>query len=539
MAATPATSLTLVSSGLADARQRSPLGNPNINQFVKVLKKTTRWAAQWNRVDFDGTPEFGTRVSMTLPRIGELVSGFTLAVTMPDIYTTQLNAIKAAGGTSMDASGAFLGPIFGWTNSLGHALIQQIEIEIGGTVVERFDGRLLEILDELCEPLEASVTKNAMIKRAPNNFNAKTWLTTTPLTVYVPIPFWFSRRGGYSHALPLEALAAEIVRVHVTFRPIADLFYTDARVNRATIGYRTGTDPVPPAMWPIQGARFWMSDPTAEETSRVYDMNKTMSPSGIPGRLIDGYAMPIRFSPVDAYALVEYISLEEYEALALRSAELTYHVEQHIAVPVTETLNTKEVRIALPYSNPTKEILWVAQRPEAAIYNAWFLFTRDLGPAVPPQATDSEKSPCAVPWWPDAIPIPTSNLKWQIKPAFQTAFSEPFLGATLLYNSYDRFVHEGASFFRGVIPSQYYSKFAIHNRYIYAYSFGRRYDTPYAPYAPRGAANWDKIPRKELFLTMAAGRGGVIQPSMNLYIYVTIWNVFKVYGGRGGMLFTN
>jgi hypothetical protein len=534
MAATPATSLTLVSSGLADARQRAPIGNPDIHQFAKVLKKTTRWAAQWNRVDFDGSPEFGTRVSLTLPRIAELVNGLTIAVTMPDIYTTQLSAIKAAGGTSFDDRGAFLGPVYGWTNSLGHALIDRVELEIGGAIVEQLDGRLLEVLDELKEPLEAAVAKNAMIKRAPSNFSPRTWLTPDPLTVYIPLPFWFSRRGCLSHALPLDALSADKVRIHVTFRPINQLFYTQAHVNASTAGYRPTIDPAPGSMWPLTGGRFWRADPAA--TTRVYDMDPSTPPAGVKGSLLEGFTLPLRFSPVDAYALVEYISLEEYESIVLRSKELTYHVEQHLAVPVVPTSGSKEVRILLPYSNPTRELLWVAQRPEAEAYNAWFLFTRDLGPTVPPQASAAAKSPCSVPWWPDATLLPTEAAGWQIVPAFQTAYSEPIEGATLLYNSYDRFVHEGASFFRGVVPALHFAKAAVHDRYVYAYSFGLRGEDGGTP---RGAANWDKIPRKEFYLTMADGRGGSTPPPMNVYAYVTIWNVFKVYGGRGGMLFTN
>ena len=533
MAATPATSLTLVSSGLADARQRAPIGNPDIHQFVKVLKKTTRWAAQWNRVDFDGSAEFGTRVSLTLPRIAELVNGITLVVTMPDIYATQLTAIKAAGGTSLDDRGAFLGPLYGWTNSLGHALIDRVELEIGGATVEQLDGRLLEVLDELKEPLEAAVTKNAMIKRAPNNFGPRTWLSPTPTTVYVPLPFWFSRRGVLSHALPLDALNADKVRVHVTFRPINQLFYTQARVNAATVGYRPTVDPAPGSMWPLTGGRFWRSDPAA--TTRVYNMDPSTPPAGVKGAILDGVTLPSRFSPIDAYALVEYVSLEEYEAIAMRSTELTYHVEQHVAVPVTPTRGAKEVRIPLPYSNPTQELLWVAQRPEAEAYNAWFLFTRDVGPTVPPQSTPAQKSPCALPWWPDATLLPSAATGWQIVPAFQTAYSEPIESATLLYNSYDRFVHEGGSFFRGVVPARMYTKSAVHDRYVYAYSFGAGGGGG----EPRGAANWDKIPRKEFYLTMAAGRAGTTPPEMNIYAYATIWNVFKVYGGRGGMLFTS
>lgn len=534
MAATPANSLTLVSSGLADARQQAERGNPDINQFVKVLRKTTRWAAQYNRVDFDGSPEFGTRVSLTLPRIGELVSGVTIAVTMPDIYSTQLAAIKAAGGTSFTDLSGFLGPIYGWTNSLGHALIQQIELEIGGAIVETLDSRLLEILDELYETVESVVAKNAMIKRAPNGFNARTWLSADPTTVYVPIPFWFSRPGAYSHALPIDAMYTDQVRIHVTFRPINQLFYSEARLNTATVGYNAITDGAGP-LWPLTGAKFWRA---SAGNGRVYDMDVSTPPEGVPGEVIPDIRMPVRFSPIEAYALVEYISLEEYEALAFRSAELTYQVQQHLAVPVQATLNGKEIRLSLPYSNPTKEVLMVFQRPEAEGYNAWFLFSRDLGPALPTYGASPEQlSPCALPWWPDAQIIPAPANKWQIVPGFQSAGSDPLEAATLLYNSYDRFVHEGPSYFRGVVPSQYYTKSAIINRYVYAYSFGQ-YKEPYN-YGATGAANWDKIPRKELYVTLASGRKGVAPPNLNLYVYVSIWNVLKVYGGRGGLLFTN
>jgi hypothetical protein len=534
MAATPANSLTLVSSGLADARQQAERGNPDINQFVKVLRKTTRWAAQYNRVEFDGAAEFGTRVSMTLPRLGELVTGVTIAVTMPDLYATQLTAIKAAGGTSLTNLGNFLGPITGWTNSLGHALIQQIELEIGGTIVETLDSRMLEILDELYETVESVVSKNVMIKRASNNFNARTWLTPDPATVYVPIPFWFSRPGVYGQALPLDAMYTDQVRIHVTFRPINQLIYSEARVDPRTVGYNPLTDDLS-ALWPLTGGKFWRANPSA--TGRVFSMNVDTPGSGINGEVIPGITFPLRFTPTEAYALVEYISLEEYEALTLRTAELTYQVIQHVAVPSQATLYGKEIRLALPYSAPTKEILWVLQRPEAELYNAWFLFSRDLGPVTPPQATPQETSPCAIPWWPNAtiIPLPANN--WQIVPGFQTAASDPLDGAILLYNSFDRFVHEGPSYFRAVVPSQYYTKPAIINRYIYAYSFGQRKDA--YTYGPTGVANWDKIPRKEIYLTLANGRKNTTPPNLNLYVYMSTWNVFKVYGGRGGMLFTN
>jgi hypothetical protein len=526
MAATQANSLTRISSGLQYERLLTPKGNPNTDQFVKVLRRTTRWSAQWKRVDFDGAASFGKKVSLTVPRAGELINGVMLVVQMPDIYTAQQAAQAAAGSM-------FLGPRFGWTNSLGHALIQQVELEIGGAIVDTFDSRLLEVLDELYEPLETLAAKNRMIARAPNGFGPTTWgNTATPLTVYVPIPFWFSRPGRFSHALPIDALNAEKVRIHVTLRPLEQLYYTDARMDPRTVGFRPVVD-ISGGMPAIQGSRFWKANPAAPGS--VYFMSSSMPYSGISGEVMS-HTMPQKLDVTDAFMMVEYISLEEPESVALRSAELTYFVEQHSALQPQASQQTAEVRVALPLGNPTKELLWVLQRPEAESYNAWFLFTRDLAPYTFVRPNQTSPSPCLTPWWPNAVLVPQKENEWRILPGFRDADSEPITGASLYYNSYERFQNTGASLYRSVLPSLRATKAAVHNRYIYMWPFGLSDRQPDL-YRPTGVANWDKIPRKEMFLSMKSDWTCGSPPNMNVYVWTTHWNVFKVFGGRGGMLF--
>ena len=360
--------------------------------------------------------------------------------------------------------------------------------------------------------------------------------------MYIPIPFWFSKPGIHSHALPIQALTNDIVRIHVTFRPINQLVYTEARANPLTIGLQNTPAYTPPynPMLPLTGSPFWQKNPPAGPTGPVYTMNAAMGTAPVTGGLVPGMQMPLRFSPTAAYVMIEYISLEEQEAIAFRTAELTYQVQQHFAVPVEQTLGQTEFHLDVPYSNPTKELLWVLQRPETANYNAYFLFTRDLFPTPVSQPLGGPPppvNPCTIPWWPNAILLPDQANNWQIQPGFYNAYSEPLAGAALHYNSYERFVHEGGSFFRSVIPSQYFVKEACIDRYIYAYAFGHKNDR--LEYEPKGAANWDKIARKELYLTLNNARGGGPPPNLNVYAYVTIWNIFKVYGGRGGMLFSN
>ncbi len=532
MAASIANSLIRVSSGLQYEDLLATKGNPNTDQFVKVLQKTTRWAAQWRRVDFDGQFGFGKRVSLTVPRIAELINGVMLVVEMPDIATAQQAAQTAAGAN-------FLGPYYGWTNALGHALIQTVELEIGGAIVETMDGRLLEVLDELYEPLDTLKAKNRMIARAANGFGPTTWVgtPTNPIRVHVPIPFWFSRPGRYSHALPIDAIYADKVRIHVTFRPVEDVYYTDARYDERTVGFRTGVD-VSGAMPELQGGRFWRSS-TAPTAGRVYSMNASMTRAGVSGEVMEGYTMPSRLEMEDAYFMLEYVSVEEPEAIALRSAELTYFVEQHNAIQAEASQNTTEVRIELPLNNPTKEILWVLQRPEAADYNAWFLFTRDLAPYTFQRPNNlTWVNPCTVPWWPDAELTPLAANDWRVLPAFRTADSEPITGAAVYYNSYERFEIKGPALFRALLPTQKATKAAVHDRYVYMWPFGygaEREDV----YRPAGVANWDKIPRKEMYISMADGPACTQHPNMNVYVWTTNWNILKVFGGRAGLLFSN
>lgn len=540
MAATPANSLTRISSGLQDERLVAPKGNPTVAQFVKVLRSTSRWAAQWRRVNFDGTASLGKRVSVTVPRIAELVNGAMLVVMMPDIYTPQAAAAAASGG-------AFLGPQYTWTNSLGHALIQSVELEIGGAIVDTMDGRLLEVLDELYEPIDTLPAKNRMIGRAASGFGPTTWSGSTEepnLTVYVPLPFWFSRPGRMSHALPLGALYAERVRIHVNLRPVEQLYYTDTRMDTRTVGFRPTVD-VAGAMPALQGGRFWIRDNTV--TTLAYSINADMPATGLQARILDGYTMPASLDVTDAYMLFEYVSVEEPEAIALRSAELTYFVEQHRAIDATPSLSAREVRILLPQTNPTKELLWVAQRGDVATYNAWFLFTRDLGVRnsttnvqTPPYLTPS---PCLTPWWPDAVLQPLPENDWRILPAFRAAESEPIVGARVYYNSYERAEDTTGSMFRSVLPTLKATKAAAHNRYVYFWPFGEgevgRVGGVEGVFEPRGAANWDKLQRKEMYLTMAQGRNCGTPPDLNVYVWSTSWNVLKVFGGRAGLLFTN
>jgi hypothetical protein len=458
MAATPASMLRIISQGLQDReRLNPPVGQPSTDFYTSVLRKRTRWASQWRRVEFDNLADFGRTATVTLPILGELITRCTLVVHLPNLFESQ-NRARLAGA---------VGPHWSWTNAVGHALCSQVDLQIGDQTIDRLDSRLLEILDEQTRPVEHFDSGNILIGRDPTAYTAEAYKGERPYqsrsqTVEVIFPFWWNRGPG-PQALPIQALNKDRVQINCQFRNVQDLIYTDAR----------NTDGTMPA---IAGATFVDAS----------------------GAVVPGQAMPRTYRFLDAYWIIEYVSLEDREAAAFRQADLQIPIEQHLAIPVQPTGGARIVRVPLDPGGLIRDITWVAQRVEASTYNAYFLFSRDLGPDASGR----------IPWWPD-----TEIPNWDygdgfIRPGFSDRRSDPIVAATLWTRGMRRFEHEGPSLFRSLIPALGCQRTPLIDRYIYRYDFGfwptgglaETLDLPVDEI--RGAANWDKVSPKELVVVM-------------------------------------
>ena len=153
--------LRLLNSGMQDERLLPPKGQPSTDAFQRAYVKGGRFTTEWYRVDFDNQPAFGSTARITVPRRGHLVTRAFLVTTMPDISTAQAAARKYATDLGLQ----FAGPTFGWTNSIGNALVVSAELSIGGNRIDTLDGKLLEVLDEFHTPLEKTTTVNRMLGR--------------------------------------------------------------------------------------------------------------------------------------------------------------------------------------------------------------------------------------------------------------------------------------------------------------------------------------------------------------------------------------
>jgi hypothetical protein len=167
-----------------------------------VYRRHTNFAIESIEQTFNGTVDFGRKVSCTVSRNGDLINKAYLQLNLP--------ALGMNSGTC------------NWTRNVGHSLIDYVNIEIGGQEIDRHYGDWLNIWNELTQTAEKEDGYMVMIGNT-------TTLTTPALTIpattlYIPLQFWFCRNPGL--ALPLIALQYHEVKFNISFTPASQNYIT-------------------------------------------------------------------------------------------------------------------------------------------------------------------------------------------------------------------------------------------------------------------------------------------------------------------------
>ena len=504
--------LRVITTGIQDERLHF---SETLYPFHKTWIKAGRFTTKWHRLDFYNPASFGNTSFFNLPRKGHLITRLYLVATMPDIWSVQNQALQQLKTTTPSATQVF--PRFGWTNSLGHALVSQLTLDIAASRVETLDSRLLEILDEFNTPLEKVTGINELICRKDSGFTetAFGWppvsafkVSSVQQQVIVPLPFWFTR-GDPGNALPIDAMTMDEVRVGITFRPLNGVYYTPTQVQN--VSQADGT-----SLYPITNSTFYAQDPV-------------LVPNQQP--IANQYG-PITMQPLqlgDCHIMAEYVYLDQNEANRFRLADIQVPVVQHYAMNPYDTRGLMNARITLDIPNPTRDLFFMCNPVMASSYNAHFLATNTLTGAA-----NSLPQSAAIPWWPDAVGL-QANTAAYLRPAFALSNAEPISGYELDYQgSLVRFRTEAPALFRSIVPSLEQRKSPWVNRYYYNIPLGIQNGiTPFS--RPQGEANLDKIPNRELVLNFK-GQGTQVN-QFTVYVYAETYNMLRIYGGRAGCMF--
>ncbi len=195
--------LQLVAQGKQDVFLTT---NPQISFFKMVYRRHTNFAIESQPMYFDGTPNFGQRVTCLIPRRGDLLGKVYLDITLPRIIDSSGNPVS-------------------YTNSIGFALIQEITFEVGEQQIDKQTGEWMEIWTQLTTPASQRQALNEMIGRVePYNIpNLVPGPKSQGLRLQIPLQFYFCRNPGLY--LPLLALQYNPIRINITIAPLNTLIY--------------------------------------------------------------------------------------------------------------------------------------------------------------------------------------------------------------------------------------------------------------------------------------------------------------------------
>jgi len=274
-------------------------GNPQMTWFKMVYRRYTNFAIESQQMYFDGTPDFGKRITCLVPRRGDLLSQIILEVTLPALTLTTGDSVS-------------------YVNSIGHALIQEITLEIGEQQIDRQNGEWMEILSTYTTPFDKQLGFYNMIGKMngfvePNIFG--------PRKLYIPLRFWFCRNPGL--ALPLIALQYHPIRINLTLRPLNQLFYSSALAG--------------PACSTLE-----------------------INPASITDMMLWG----------------DYIYLDVEERRRFVSSSHEYLIEQvQYTAPLAISSGATSATLRIEFNHPLRELFWYIQREDMTRYHEYFNYS--------------------------------------------------------------------------------------------------------------------------------------------------------------------
>lgn len=187
-------------------------GNPQITFFKVVYRRCTNFSVESIEQYFNGTINFSRKGTAEISRNGDLITQVLLKVVLPEVRFT--GDFTRFGHVE-----------FAWVRHIGHAIVDETELEIGGSQIDKQYGDWLRIWSELSDKVGHSRGLAKMLGDVPEltSISTLSWdvpentLLKPSFTLYIPLQFYFCRNNGL--ALPLIALQYHQVKIYVKFRP--------------------------------------------------------------------------------------------------------------------------------------------------------------------------------------------------------------------------------------------------------------------------------------------------------------------------------
>jgi hypothetical protein len=512
-------------------------GNPQITFWKILYKRHTNFAMESIEVTFNGQADFNKRVTAVINRNADLMYKTYVQVVLPEV---RVDGTAKSNGTALTG--------FRWVNYIGHRLIKQVELEIGGQRIDRQYGDWMQIWTQLSTEAGSTQALDSLIgnthdlvllkKTGGVALDQTCSANETTLscisrngcpakTLYVPLQFWFCRNPGV--AIPLIALQYHEVRINVDF---------DTWEN-CTYGETQGSFPSRPDALSLAAASLYID--------------------------------------------YVYLDTEERRRFAQQSHE--YLIEQ-VQFTGAEAITSSSNKIQLNFNHPVKELQWVVQRDSFVdcSYQKWIsnvggqqpfnysddfstegiimsLLSQGTAQATPSPTTVLGGSGTgmitpgvATNVYPGQVTFNTGDVnlnsigdgqeadfdngvnyllaKVILDSGVRCEGKNPVEVCKLQLNGQDRFTEREGSYFDRVQPYQHHCR--TPSTGINCYSFALRPEE----HQPSGTCNFSRIDKATLQLTVSLNTVTGFRTAQ-VRVYALNYNVLRVMSGMGGLAYSN
>ena len=210
--------LQLIAYGAQDAYLS---GNPQITFWKGLYKRHTNFAMEPFRINFNGQPSWGTKQTAIVGRHADLLYSTYVEVQLP-YYSTDGSVAEWNYGLSSTNTNELNVP-------LGFNLINYIELDIGGQVVDKLYSEFMFLWSCLTSDFYKAKKLNTLLKSTLRTTGGNALQLIDPIgcstghgrpslanTVYIPLMFFFTKNPGA--ALPLIALQYHEVKINVIWK---------------------------------------------------------------------------------------------------------------------------------------------------------------------------------------------------------------------------------------------------------------------------------------------------------------------------------
>jgi hypothetical protein len=431
--------------------------------FKVLYRRHTNFAMESIEQTFNGSANFGKKVQCTISRNGDLIHRVYLQATLPKVLLQD-----------SDLSGAQ----FRWLNWVGHNLINNVYIEVGGQQIDKHYGDWLHIWNELTQEPGKQAGYAEMVGNVPELVNllvqggedcdadcasgepnaaSEIRKCAPEYTLYIPLQFWFCRNPGL--ALPLIALQYHEVKIWLEFNSLNNLCWASSAAIRDRV-----------------------------------------ASAGL----------------VSASLYVDYIYLDTDERRRFAQVSHEYLIEQ-LQFTGGESVTSSANKIKLNFNHPCKELVWVVQRDS---------FVSCSGSVIDPW---KGQQPFNYSDWFDRAVLESG---YSVSRVEGLAGKNPVVTAKVQLNGHDRFSEREGKYFNLVQPYQHHTNVPAVG--INVYSFALKPEE----HQPSGTCNFSRIDNATLILTLSNNTVGA-DMSAQVRVYAINYNIFRVMSGMGGLAYSN